>query len=267
MDTFISKDGTHIAYQQTGSGPTLILVHGTSGNHTGWEPVLPILANHFSIYAMDRRGRGGSQIEGDYAIQREFEDVAGLVEVAYQNAPNQPVNLLGHSFGALCSLEAALLTEHLDNLVLYEPPQTGIPEILPPGLITEWERLLNEGNREGLLRIFFKGVGLSEKELADFRAKPSWSDTVALAHTILREIKAIITQPRFDPAHFKNLTVPTLLLVGSKSEPWAVAGTKEIPSALPNSQIVELSGQGHLIISDNPELFTKPVITFLQESP
>jgi pimeloyl-ACP methyl ester carboxylesterase len=229
--------------------------------------VLAILANHFSIYAMDRRGRGGSQIEDDYANQREFEDVAGLVEVAYQNASNQPVNLLGHSFGALCSLEAALQTEHLDNLVLYEPPQKGIPEIYPPSLITEWEQLLDEGNREGLLSIFFKGVGLSEMDLADLRAKPSWSDTVALAHTILHEIKAIITQPRFDPARLKYLTVPTLLLVGSESVPRAVAVTKEIQSALPNSQIVELSGQGHMINSDNPELFTKPVITFLQESP
>jgi pimeloyl-ACP methyl ester carboxylesterase len=267
MDTFISRDGTQISYQRTGSGPALILVHGTSGNHSGWEPVLPILANHFSIYAMDRRGRGGSQPEGDYAIQHEFEDVAGLVEVAYQSAPNQPVNLLGHSFGALCSLEAALLVEHIDNLILYEPPQTGIPEILPSGLITEWEHLLNEGDREGLLSIFFKGIGLSEKELADIRAKPSWSDTVALAHTVLREIKAITTQPRFDPARFKNLIVRTLLLVGSESEPWAVTFSKQIQSVLPNSQIVEMSGQGHLIISDNPEPFTKPVITFLQESP
>jgi len=161
-----------------------------------------------------------------------------------------------------------LLTDHIDNLVLFEPPQTGNPEILPPGLITEWERLLIEGDREGLLSIFFrKGLGLSEKELADLRTKPSWSDTVALAHTVLREIKAIITQPRFDPARFKKFNVPTLLLVGSESEPLAVTATKEIQSALPNSQIVELPGQGHIINSENPDLFTKPVITFLQESP
>ena len=143
MDTFTSKDGTHIAYQQTGSGPAMILVHGASDDHTSWAPLLPFLPHHYTVYAMDRRGRGGSRVEGEYAIQREFEDVARMVEVAYRNSPNQPVNLLGHSFGGYCSLEAALLTDHIDNLVLFEPPQTGNPEILPPGLITEWERLLN----------------------------------------------------------------------------------------------------------------------------
>jgi pimeloyl-ACP methyl ester carboxylesterase len=266
LDTFISKDGTHIAYQQTGSGPALILVHGTSGSHTGWEPVLPILTNHFSIYAMDRRGRGGSQIEGDYAIQREFEDVAGLVEVAHQSAPNQPVNLLGHSFGALCCLEAALLTEHLDNLLLYEPPPPGIPEGLPPGLLSEWEQLLNEGNREGLLISFLQLVGFSEKELADSRANPSWSERVTSAHTVLREIKEGIAQPRFDPARFRDLTLPTLLLVGSESEPLAVTFSNEIQYTLPNSKIVKMPGQGHMANIYAPELFTNHVINFLQKS-
>jgi len=103
MDTFTSKDGTPIAYQQAGSGPALILVHGMSGNHTGWEHVLPTFSNHFTIYAMDRRGRGGSRVEGEYAIQREFEDVAGLVDIVHRRVPNEPIHLFGYSFGGIAA--------------------------------------------------------------------------------------------------------------------------------------------------------------------
>ena len=66
--------------------------------------------------AVDRRGRGGSGDSDDYAIEREFEDVAAVA-----NAFKEPANLLGHSYGALCALEAALFTRNVRKLVLYEP--------------------------------------------------------------------------------------------------------------------------------------------------
>src|ERR1700738_3359572 len=130
METITSKDETMIAYQSSGTGPPLELVHGPTADHTRWTPILPALERHFNVYALDRRGRGGSGDAEQYAIEREFEDIVALV-----NSIDEPVFLLGHSYGALCSLEAARRTANVRKLVLYEPPiPTGI-EIYPSDIV------------------------------------------------------------------------------------------------------------------------------------
>ena len=113
----ISDDGTLIGYWRTGEGPPLILVHGTSADHTRWDPVLPTLAEHFTVYAIDRRGRGESGDAADYSLESEVEDVVAVVD-----SIGAPVSLLGHSYGAVCSLEASQRSERVRKLVLYEPP-------------------------------------------------------------------------------------------------------------------------------------------------
>src|SRR5918994_4256030 len=105
QESVTSLDGTPIAYWRSGEGPPLVLVHGTSADHSRWAPVLPAFEERFTVYAVDRRGRGESGDSEDYSIEREFEDVAAVVD-----SIEAPVNLLGHSYGAVCSLEAALIT-------------------------------------------------------------------------------------------------------------------------------------------------------------
>src|SRR5436190_5786548 len=123
MRTFTSKDGTAIGCFVSGSGTPMVLVHGTSADHGRWAPIMPALERHFTVYACDRRGRGASGLGEPYAIEREFEDVAAVVD-----GIGGPVDLLGHSYGAICALEASRLTPHLRRLVLYEPP---VPAGLP----------------------------------------------------------------------------------------------------------------------------------------
>ena len=116
MEYVTSKDGTQIAYERRGEGPPLVLVHGAAADHTRWKSLLPALENFFTVYAVDRRGRGQSGDVGAYAIEREYEDVVAVVD----SLP-VPVNLLGHSFGAICSLEASLRTSNMGtNRILRE---------------------------------------------------------------------------------------------------------------------------------------------------
>lgn len=68
MEKVHSRDGTPIAYRRSGTGPPLLLVHGTMADHTRWTPVLPPLERHFTVYALDRRGRGGSGDAEPYAL-------------------------------------------------------------------------------------------------------------------------------------------------------------------------------------------------------
>src|SRR5918911_520983 len=90
--TVTSKDGTPIALWKSGAGPSLLAVHGTAADHTAWDGVVPLLADRFTVYAMDRRGRGASGDAPEYALEREFEDVTAAV-----NALPGPVHLYGHS--------------------------------------------------------------------------------------------------------------------------------------------------------------------------
>lgn len=95
--TVVSAGGTEIAYERTGSGPPLVLVHGTSADHVSWDGIRSVLEEDRTVYAIDRRGRGESGDGAEYDLEREFEDVTAVVE-----SVGEPVALFGHSFGALC---------------------------------------------------------------------------------------------------------------------------------------------------------------------
>lgn len=261
MEKIISEDGTSIAFEHSGAGPPLVLVHGTAGSYARWATTLPILRQHFSVYAVDRRGRGESGDADAYAIEREFEDIAAVVD-----SIGGHVNLLGHSYGALCSLEAALLSQNIRKMVLYEPyiPMTGV-QIYPEGIIERLQALIDAGDREGVLVTFIREVvGIPSRELALLQSQPAWSARVAAAHTIPRELRAE-ARYRFDPERFKGVSTPTLLLLGGKSPLFMKASVDAVNAALPNSRVVVMPGQQHIADQTAPELFLREVLGFLTE--
>jgi pimeloyl-ACP methyl ester carboxylesterase len=260
MDKVRSSDGTEIAYNRTGSGPPLVLVHGGTADHTRWSPVLPSLEQHFAVYAIDRRGRGGSGDTDPYAIEREFEDVAAVVD-----AIGGPVVLLGHSFGAVCSLQAVLLTTNIRKIILYEPPPSGFSE--SPETLARMQAHLDSGDREGLLSTFLlEAAGLTAEELEIMRSVPAWQGRVAAAHTILRELKSIEALPPFDAERFRQLKIPTLLLQGGESSALYKDSIETIHAMLPDSRIVVMPGQQHIAMNTAPDLFVREVLTFLLDS-
>lgn len=266
MDTVVSSDGTQIAYDRRGAGPPLILVHGAIADSTRWKSVLQALEQDFSVYAMDRRGHGASGDQPEYDLQREFEDVAAVVDAAVsQNG--EGAHVLGHSLGALCALEAGLFTHHISRLILYEPSTLafqGTP-LQPEGILGQMEELLESGDRERLLKIFLlEVVGMPPEEFDYYRTLPPWPARVAVAHTLPRELRAL-EKYRFDPGRFKNLRVPTLLLLGGDSPPDTRAAVRAVDTALPDSRIVVLSGQQHVAMDTAPELFVDALRTFLTE--
>lgn len=255
-----SRDGTRIGYERSGAGPPLVLVHGTTADRTRWTPVLPAFDERFTVYAMDRRGRGLSGDTEPYAIKREFEDVAALVDAIEKRA-----HLLGHSYGALCALEAALLTSNVERLVLYEPMFRVNEPVYEPGRRELFEAMLATGDREAVLTTFFReDVGLTEAELEAARAEPSWAARLASAHTLPREFAD--GDHIFDAARFAGLTVPVLLLTGSESPSALAAPTAMVHAALPQSRVVVMEGQAHAAITMAPHLFARLVIDFLTEA-
>src|SRR4051812_11375607 len=193
-----SKDGTSIAYWRSGEGPPLVLVHGTASDHSRWAPVLPAFEQRYTVYAIDRRGRGGSGDSENFAIEREFEDVAAVVD-----SLGKPVTLLGHSDGALCALEAASLSRNVRALALYEPSFEMVgAEIYPPEVIERLETLLQAGDPDEVVATTAREVaGASPEVVANMRSQPAWRARVAAGHAIPRELRAVKAY-RFDPKRF-----------------------------------------------------------------
>jgi pimeloyl-ACP methyl ester carboxylesterase len=259
MVSIVSKDGVPVACHRSGTGEPLVLIHGTGGSSARWKPVLPVLEKHFTVYAVDRRGRGESGDAQDYAIEREFEDVAAVV-----NSIGGEVNLLGHSYGAVCSLEAALRTSHVRKLVLYEPPLPlpGV-QIYPEGLIERLQAQLDSGDRRAVLATFFNEVvRMPAHEFELFQSSPAFPARIAAAHTLPRELRAHEAY-QFESERFQKLNVPTLLLLGGDSPSFFKSAVEAVNGALPNSRIVVLSGQQHIAIDTAPDLFSQEVLAFL----
>jgi pimeloyl-ACP methyl ester carboxylesterase len=253
-----SKDGVAISCRQSGVGRPLLLVHGTTADHRSWDPITPLLASHCTIFAMDRRGRGGSGDSSEYSLEREVADIVAVVE-----AIGEPVALLGHSYGALCGLEAALVTAQIDRLILYEPGlATGIP-LYPPGVPERMQALIDRGELEAVVDVLFREVvRMPDHELATYRQSPLWADRLPLAATIPREMAAELAY-HFDAARFAELQTATMLLQGGDSPPVLRQATELVAAALPNSKIVILAGQQHIAYRTHPEMFARETLRFL----
>jgi pimeloyl-ACP methyl ester carboxylesterase len=224
--------------------------------------VLPELEPRFTIYAIDRRGRGGSGDAGEYAIQREFEDVAAVID-----AVGEPVFLLGHSYGAICSLEASVLTDKVRRLVLYEPPIPVEGPLYPPGVPERIQALVDAGDSEAALELFFREVvRMPAREFEVYRTLPAWKVRITLAPTIPREL-TIERGYRFQPERFAQFSIPTLLLLGGDSPPVFRQALDMVAAALPTSRIAVLPGQQHVAMDTAPELFLSEVIRFLDSEP
>jgi pimeloyl-ACP methyl ester carboxylesterase len=252
-----SRDGTRIGYHRTGEGPPLVVLHGATGDHTSFTFLAPLLADRFTVCAPDRRGRGESGDAADYAIEREFEDVAAVAD-----SLDRPVSLFGHSYGATVALGAALMADNIGKLVLYEPSPGFV--VVPAEDVERIERLVAGGERDEALVETYRVIGLTPEEIEERRAAPIWPARVAAAHTIAREIRAEEAY-RVDPDRYRGLVAPVLLLLGEESPDWARDGTELIRAALPDARVAVLRGQGHAATVTAPELVADEIARFLSE--
>jgi pimeloyl-ACP methyl ester carboxylesterase len=259
MKIVMSRDGTLIACEQGGRGPHLVLVHGTSANSLRWEAVRPRLEEHFTVTRMDRRGRGGSGDSTEYAIEREFEDVAAVV-----NSLESPVLLFAHSFGAVCALEAAMRTDKLAGLMLYEAPVCEGESLASPDLLERLENLLATGDREGVLRTFLAEVPrASPNEIEMFASSPAWPGRIAAAHTLPRELRSLDAYRLHEQVG--KLSIPVLLLLGGDSPPVFSRANAALEKTLPNSRSVVMPGQKHNAMDTAPDLLVRTVLDFWRD--
>ena len=249
MTTARSSDGTPIAYEKSGAGPPLILVDGALC-HRAFGPSRPLadaLADHFTVYTYDRRGRGESGDTSPYAVEREVEDIKAVIAAAGGSA-----HVYGISSGAVLALEAVNHDAAIESLALYEPPFI-VDDSRPPlaaDYLARLEQLIAADRRGDAVRLFMRQVGMPAVLVALMRFMPPWRKLKAVAPTLRYDATVMGATQAGEPLptdRWSGATVPTLVVTGGKSEPWMHRGNEQLADLLPNSERRVLAGQNHMV--------------------
>jgi len=252
-----TPDGITVSYTTYGRGPTLVLVHGGfSDDTTNWEFVKPLLEDRFTICAVARRGRGETEATEGHSLEDEARDVAAVIE-----ALREPVFLLGHSYGAQCSLAAAaLVPNRVRKLILYEPPN---PATITPDALMVLEGLAANGAWDEFAFSFFRdSLQVPEGDLEQLRATDLWPPIISDAKASLGDLRALARYD-FSPERFTQVTCPVLLQTGSES-PGSLYVTDALAACLTDVRIETLAGQAHEGMTTAPGMYAASVIRFLQ---
>lgn len=249
-----SPDGVPIALFDAGvqgresERPSLVLVHGTTADHTTFRAVAPVLGRRRHLVAIDRRGRraSGDAVEGaTYSIEREYDDLAAVAHTV-ATLDGRPVDVFGHSYGGRIALGAAGRSEWIRRIIVYEgAPSVARLPYRPVGLERRVRAHLDHDDREAALETFFREVvGLDDEAIAAYRANPVWPVRAAAAPTILRELEAEGSSAASLDA-LGRVGVPVLLILGSASRPSFAAATEALRATLPNVRVVTIEGAAH----------------------
>ena len=251
MKTVTSKDGTAIAYDQAGNGPPLVLVDGALNSRAfGLNgPLAKTLADRFTVITYDRRGRGGSGDTPPYAVQREIEDLAAIID-----APGGQACVYGISSGAGLALEAACAVHaKVAKLALYEPPfvvDNSRPPV-PADAVQQVTGLLARGRRGAAVKLFLReDAQVPAMGVALMPLMPAWGKLKALAHTLPYDLTIMAggQQGRpLPPGRWAALTAPTLVMAGGKSPAWLQNAAQALAYALPGASHRTLPGQTHIV--------------------
>lgn len=258
MRTITSPIGTRISVETYGSGPPLVLVHGAfSDQRSNWEFVAPMLSRQFTVHAVARRGRGQTDRTTGHRLEDEAQDVAAVVR-----SIDEPVFLLGHSYGAQVALAAALeVPDRLRKLVLYEAPW---PNAIDAQAMATLEALARVGDWERFALSFFGDLlAVPAAELHALRASELWPPIVTDAKATLEDLRAL-TRYGLDIERFSALRMPVLLQIGGES-PRAPYVTDALAAVLPDVCVEALPGQAHEGMTTAPALFCERVSRFLMQ--
>ncbi len=239
----------------------MVLVHGSFGDHEAWSVPVGELRTRFTTFAMDRRGFGESGDGEIYSIERDFQDVAAVVETVADRF-GSAVTVWGHSYGANCAMGGANMSAAIRHLVLYEP---SLGLTYPAGAIESAEAALAAGDREtAVVRMLFDVLEMSRAEIDELRSSPRWPELLAGAHTAPRECR-VEEAWAYQPGQFDNIGAPTLLLSGSESPSSLIAATHRAADAIPNSRIHTLEGHAHFAHRTDPQKVVSVIQDFISQ--
>ena len=210
------------------------------------KPLAKLLAQHFTVFTYDRRGRGDSGDTAPYAVEREVEDIESLV-----NEAGGAAFIWGISSGAVLALEATNRLAGIKKVAVYEAPF--IVDDSHPATKDGWVRIkeaVAANHRNDAVKFFLKLVGLPGFFIALMRLMPVWSKLKAVAHTISYDGAIVEDNQQGKPLpvnRWTGVTVPTLVMDGGKSPGWIRRANQSLANVLPNAKHCTLEGQTHMV--------------------
>jgi pimeloyl-ACP methyl ester carboxylesterase len=245
-ETTTSADGTAIAFERVGSGPAVVLVDGALC-HRAFGPSRPLaaaLADRYTVFAYDRRGRGESGNTLPYSPEREIEDLQAVMDAA-----GGGLYVYGSSSGAGLALEAVAAGTPVRALATYEAPYVAARWKDPSvDHLAHIEALIAADKRGAAVSYFLVSmVGAPAFVPLMMRAMPKvWNQMKAVAPTLPYDLSVMgsFTAP---VARFASIAVPTLVMVGGKAAKPMRDAQEAIAAALPGSRFEVLDGQTHQV--------------------
>ena len=280
--TVTSKDGTIIGYRQLGKGPGLILVHGGFKSSQDFMKLAGILSEKFTVYVVDRRGRGFSPYIADdtftgMRVTQETEDLEALV------AKTGAANIFALSAGALVALHTALATPTIQNVAVYEPPLS-VHGSVPVAWVARYEREVASGKLANAIVSGMHGLATVPlfTKIPRFLLVPMLSIVMMLQGKATEEevtIRSLVPTWEYDmkivnemsdtAEDYRNLQANVLLLGGTKSPKWLSISLEKLSDVLPHARRITYPGLGHDGPEDdgNPGIVAKDLESFFASEP
>ncbi|WP_181781440.1 alpha/beta fold hydrolase [Pseudonocardia pini] len=264
LSTLTSADGTTIAYQQTGTGPAIIVISNVAEDHTGVAGLAAALSTDFTVITYDRRGRGASGDPQPYDPAREIDDIAALIDLAGGTAA-----LTSGSGGCALTLDAAsALADRVTGLYLYEPPFI-VSDARPPApadYLHHQTALIAAGKRSEAVEYFMtEMIRVPTEYLPMMRQDPSWQEMVKLAHTYTYDgrILADLQDGTALPNGRWTINAPVAIAVGGNGEAFIRDGADALADLLPNATVLTLPDHDHSAFWMAPDAVAQQARSFL----
>ena len=273
--TTIEVNGYEMAYQETGSGTPIVLVHGMLNDYRGWSEQVPALAKQFRVIAVSLRHHYPERWDGqgdDYSIEQHIADVGSFIKKMKLGR----VHLLGHSRGGAIVLNVAKEHPEVIRTLILEDA-SGLEALLPE--TPESQELVRQAraNRDTLARNLASGnIELAVKSFIEsfdapgtFAKIPPERKQGFLDHipTMLKDNIGTMRKSEGRPVttceQIRKFDFPVLLLTGERSPKRygemfaAMRRCKNIAAS------VVIPNAGHPMHRDNPTDFNAAVLDFL----
>jgi alpha-beta hydrolase superfamily lysophospholipase len=261
MNKVISADGTPIAFERLGAGQPVIVVVGATCDRRVARPLAERLAQDFTVFNYDRRGRGDSGDTAPYAVEREIEDLGALIAEAGGEAA-----AYGHSSGAALVLRAAAAGLPISRCVLHEPPFSLDDDPVRHEYGAELRAILADGRRGDALALFMMTTGMPAEAVRRMRDEPWWKALEVNAPSLAydSEVMGDLARGAELPLELAaNVTMPTLALEGGAGQAWMIEVGSRLAQALPNGRLSILPDQEHVV---PPEILVPELIRFFTGS-
>lgn len=267
--TITSADGTRIAYTAWGAGDPVVIIDGATA-HRATTPenaaTAELLADEFLVINYDRRGRGESGDTPPYAVEREFDDLAAVID---QAGGGRPATVFGWSSGGNLALNAAQAGVPIARIALFEPNAV-VDDTRPPLPADYVERLdaaVAAGRPGDAVALFMTAAVLMPEEMvAGMRAEDFWPGLEAIAPTIAydgRQVGDAMSGRPLRPGLWDRVDVPVLVMNGNDTWPFLATAARAIAEHLPTATLRVVPGEEH---STTPDILAAALRAFVKEA-